>query len=181
MKMAFLLSHLTYIYLCTSVTVLMIAHLCICDQRRLSSRVVTTKYGALRGYINSLANRQLQHVEVFQGIPYASAPIGSLRFMPPVTPPHWRGIMNADHLGPVCPQKLPDVSNETLALRKMPLGRLQYIRRLLPYLRNQSEDCLYLNIYAPAIGKKFLLVQSILYVDFNSFIFFINIYLCCKQ
>ena len=151
--MGLLSSHLTYIYLHTVVTVLIIAHVCICEQRRLSSRVVTTKYGALRGYINSLANRQLQHVEVFQGIPYASAPIGSLRFMPPVTPPHWRGIMNADHLGPVCPQKLPDVSNETLALRKMPLGRLQYIRRLLPYLRNQSEDCLYLNIYAPAIGK----------------------------
>ncbi|XP_035212752.1 neuroligin-4, X-linked-like, partial [Stegodyphus dumicola] len=124
---------------------------CATEQRRLSSRVVTTKYGALRGFINSLANRQLQHVEVFQGVPYASAPIGSLRFMPPVTPPHWRGVMMADHLGPVCPQKLPDVSNETLALRKMPIGRLQYIRRLLPYLRNQSEDCLYLNIYAPAI------------------------------
>ncbi|KAG8187919.1 hypothetical protein JTE90_002934 [Oedothorax gibbosus] len=123
------------------------------QQRRLSSRVVTTKYGALRGFINSLANRQLQHVEVFQGVPYASAPIGSLRFMPPVTPPHWRGVLQADTLGPVCPQKLPDVSNETLALRKMPMGRLQYIRRLMPYLRNQSEDCLYLNIYAPAIGE----------------------------
>ncbi|KAL7035915.1 hypothetical protein ACKWTF_008621 [Chironomus riparius] len=30
----------------------------------------------------------------------------------------------------------------------MPKGRLEYLRRLLPYLQNQSEDCLYLNIYA---------------------------------
>uniref|UniRef100_T1HQB1 COesterase domain-containing protein n=1 Tax=Rhodnius prolixus TaxID=13249 RepID=T1HQB1_RHOPR len=33
--------------------------------------------------------------------------------------------------------------------KKMSRGRAAYLRRLLPYLRNQSEDCLYLNIYAP--------------------------------
>ncbi|XP_063224027.1 neuroligin-2-like [Bacillus rossius redtenbacheri] len=31
----------------------------------------------------------------------------------------------------------------------MPRGRLQHLRRLLPLLSDQSEDCLYLNIYAP--------------------------------
>ena len=31
----------------------------------------------------------------------------------------------------------------------MTAGRLAYMRRLLPYLEDQSEDCLYLNIYAP--------------------------------
>ncbi|XP_071033569.1 neuroligin-4, X-linked-like isoform X2 [Parasteatoda tepidariorum] len=143
---------------------------CASEQRRLSSRVVTTKYGALRGFINSLANRQLQHVEVFQGIPYASAPIGSLRFMPPVTPPHWRGIMDADSLGPVCPQKLPDISNETLALRKMPLGRFQFLKRLLPYLKNQSEDCLFLNIYAPAIvGREPTKLPVMVYIHGESY------------
>lgn len=35
----------------------------------------------------------------------------------------------------------------------MPRGRLEYLRRLLPYLQNQSEDCLYLNIYVPIQGK----------------------------
>jgi neuroligin len=59
----------------------------------------------------------------------------------------------AEHFGPVCPQKLPDITNETLALKRMPKGRVEYLKRLLPYLRNQSVDCLYLNIYAPAQGK----------------------------
>lgn len=65
--------------------------------------------------------------------------------------------------GPVCPQRLPNISNETAALEKMPKGRLEYLRRLLPYLQNQSEDCLYLNIYVPIQGECYRLV----YIDFN--------------
>lgn len=87
------------------------------------------------------------------GIPYASPPVGKLRFMPPVTPSHWSGVRSAHVPGPVCPQKLPDISNETLALRTMTNGRLNVLKRLLPQLQNQSEDCLYLNIFAPATGK----------------------------
>lgn len=53
----------------------------------------------------------------------------------------------------MCPQRLPDISNETAALERMPKGRLEYLKRLLPYLKNQSEDCLYLNVYAPIQGR----------------------------
>lgn len=59
----------------------------------------------------------------------------------------------SDSVGPVCPQKLPDIANEQEALERMPKGRLEYLKRLMPHLRNQSEDCLYLNIYAPAMGE----------------------------
>lgn len=124
------------------------------DTRKASSRVVTTKYGAVRGHVVTLPNRHLQPVEVFLGVPYASAPIGSLRFMHPVTPPHWRGVRTADDFGPVCPQKLPNIKNETEALKRMPAGRLEYLKKLLPFLHNQSEDCLYLNIYTPANGGR---------------------------
>lgn len=119
----------------------------------LSSRTVRTKYGDVSGVIVTFDSRHLEPVEVFRGIPYASPPTGNLRFMPPVTGALWSGVKMADHFGPVCPQKLPDISNETLALKRMPKGRMEYLKRLLPYLRNQSEDCLYLNIYAPAQGE----------------------------
>jgi hypothetical protein len=36
-------------------------------ERRLSSRVVRTKYGGLRGFIVTLPNKNLQPVEVFLG------------------------------------------------------------------------------------------------------------------
>lgn len=112
----------------------------------LSSRIVRTKYGELSGVIVTL-DRHLEGVEVFRGVPYASPPIDSLRFMPPVSGALWHGVKVADKFGPVCPQRLPELSD------KMPRGRAEYLRRLLPYLRNQSEDCLYLNIYAPVQGK----------------------------
>ncbi|KAF5307774.1 hypothetical protein FQR65_LT06645 [Abscondita terminalis] len=116
----------------------------------LTSRTVRTKYGDVSGVIVTLDSRHLEPVEVFRGIPYASPPLGSLRFMPPVTGALWSGVKIADKFSPVCPQRLPDIFNETAALKRMPRGRLEYLKRLLPYLQNQSEDCLYLNIYAPA-------------------------------
>lgn len=82
------------------------------DASRLSSRTVTTRYGALKGNIVTLeqASRSgLQPVEVFLGVPYASPPTNSMRFMPPGTPTQWKGIRMADRFAPVCPQRPPDI------------------------------------------------------------------------
>lgn len=66
------------------------------DTVQLSSRVVHTKYGAVSGVIVHLEGRHLDPVEAFKGIPYASPPVGSLRFMPPVTGALWSGVKKAD-------------------------------------------------------------------------------------
>lgn len=68
------------------------------DQAQMSSRVVHTKYGAVSGTIVHLEGRNLEPVEMFRGIPYASPPIGSLRFMPPVTAALWSKVKKADRL-----------------------------------------------------------------------------------
>lgn len=122
-------------------------------QPLISSRVVRTKNGDIRGFLVTPESRYLEPVEVFRGVPYASPPVGSLRFMPPVSGAQWSGVKIAEEFSPVCPQILPDIRNETAVLKRISRGRLDYLKRILPLLRNQSEDCLYLNIYSPAQGE----------------------------
>ncbi|XP_067851847.1 pyrethroid hydrolase Ces2a-like [Heptranchias perlo] len=67
-------------------------------------------------------------LQVFLGIPYASPPVGDLRFRPPEDAQPWSGTLDATQLGPAClqsPTDLPDGINR------------------------MSEDCLYLNVYTP--------------------------------
>ncbi|KAI5717617.1 hypothetical protein M8J77_008666 [Diaphorina citri] len=120
----------------------------------IAPRIVRTKYGDVSGVIINADNRYLDAVEVFRGIPYASAPVGNLRFMPPTTPETWKDVKPAHKFAPVCPQDFAagatggavGAAAETPGAEKMRQPRLEMLRG---YLRNQSEDCLYLNIYSP--------------------------------
>ncbi|XP_063891419.1 neuroligin-4, X-linked isoform X1 [Helicoverpa armigera] len=118
---------------------------------RYSSRIVHTHAGAIRGIIVEPLSRRLEPVEVFLGVPYAGAPE---RLAPPPPAPTWQGTRLADAFAPVCPQRYPDISNKSAALAKMPLGTYNELKATLPLLANQSEDCLYLNIYVPGSGAR---------------------------
>ncbi|XP_058459148.1 neuroligin-4, X-linked-like [Malaya genurostris] len=121
---------------------------------RYSSRIVETKSGAIRGVILELNSKYLEPVEVFKAVPYATPPVGNLRLEPPKKLPPWKGTKLADTFGRVCPQSFPDINNRTAALLFMPKGRYQHLKRLIPLLANQSEDCLTLNIYVPGSGSR---------------------------
>ncbi|XP_060518192.1 neuroligin-4, Y-linked-like [Cylas formicarius] len=110
------------------------------------TREITLKKqeGKLQGRVIRLNNAELRSVEVYLGVPYAAPPVGQFRFMPP-SDVSWVGIKYADAFGPVCPQNFP--SEETMTTE-----RKRHFRKLKRFLENQSEDCLYLNIYAPYQG-----------------------------
>ena len=116
-----------------------------------SLRNVKTKYGPIQGVLHQPADN-LQPVATFLGIPFAAPPLGNLRFMPPVTVSPWKETLLADKFAPVCPQQLAELDNRTASLSRLSAGRLAAVRRSVGFLQNQSEDCLYLNVYAPASG-----------------------------
>jgi len=116
---------------------------------RLASSVINTQSGRVRGLL--IERRPLVAVEAYLGLQYASVRGGALRFMPPTAPSDkWPGIHMAIKFRPVCPQTVPDVARLE---GRLPRSRVQHYQRLIPFLQDQAEECLYLNIYRPVPGK----------------------------
>ncbi|RAO30839.1 Crystal protein [Micromonospora saelicesensis] len=90
------------------------------DDDRRSTAVVRTDQGAVRGTVAA------DH-RSFQGIPYASPPVGALRWAPPQPGPIWTGVRDASRPGAACAQ-----------LQGLPMDT-----------PSDSEDCLYLNVTTP--------------------------------
>lgn len=89
-----------------------------------SHTVVETRCGAVRGTgSNSVA---------FLGIPYAEAPVGELRFAPPVPRSRWKGVRDATAYGPTS--------------RRHPFDALS----LMPEPVIPGDDVLNLNVFTPA-------------------------------
>ncbi|MFI2812789.1 carboxylesterase/lipase family protein [Microbulbifer sp. JSM ZJ756] len=72
-------------------------------------------------------------VRRFLGIPYARPPVGNLRWQPPEPIPRWKSPLKAFSFG------MPSAQNPSVLMEiRGPNGELP-----------ESEDCLYLNIFAP--------------------------------
>ncbi len=86
--------------------------------------VVDTAHGPVRGIDDGRAVS-------WKGVRYAAPPVGGLRFRAPQPPERWTEVADAGRYGFVCPQ--PPVPNFPLELGAP-----------------ENEDCLFLNIWAPA-------------------------------
>ena len=85
-----------------------------------SPLVVSLTDGDIRG-------KMIGGTDEYLGIPYAAPPVGPLRWRPPQPPAHWHGIRTATQFAPHCAQ---------------PAGVFGRA--------STSENCLYLNVFAPA-------------------------------
>jgi len=83
--------------------------------------VVQTKSGPVQGIVDPIAN-----VNIFHSIPYAAPPIGSLRFAAPQPPAAWTEVLDVTAFPPPCAQTKTNATSF-----------------------DGSEDCLYIQVYAP--------------------------------
>ena len=91
--------------------------------------VVDAPSGTVRGQAEG-------DIRVFKGIPYALPPVQGRRWQPPVAMPRWQGARDATAFGPGCVQP----QSKAVSV---------YSGEQYP----TSEDCLTLNIWAPAHAK----------------------------
>lgn len=71
-------------------------------------------------------------IRVYRAIPYAAPPVGARRWQPPRAVEAWSGTRETGEFAPDCMQAVSESS---------PAGR------------PRSEDCLYLNVWSPAVEK----------------------------
>lgn len=118
---------------------------------QVSPNVYETQFGRVRGLMVAAPNRTLPPVEVFLGLQYASLLGGGLRFMPPTSSiEKWESTRVAIKFRPVCPQKLSNLDRE---FGRMPVGRVEHLKRIIRFVEKQDEDCLHLNLYVPFRGN----------------------------
>lgn len=97
---------------------------------------VKTKYGEIEGI-------RKEGYTVYKGIPYAKPPVGELRWRAPQEQEPWEGVYEAKEFGAICPQSLPEEDNPFT-------GRFcKEFYNDPEFIPEMSEDCLYLNIWAP--------------------------------
>ena len=98
-----------------------------------AAAIVDTTSGKVRGTV-------VDGIRVFKGLPYGGTTAGKNRFMPPTKPAKWSGIRDASNFGHIAPQTTAS-------------GRIDYVKLIhwLDQPGGQSEDCLVLNVWTPAI------------------------------
>jgi para-nitrobenzyl esterase len=101
----------------------------------LSCPVVHLSSGALIG-------KQQDNIAVFQGVPFASPPTGSLRWREPQPVAPWKGIRDATRPSHPCSQSAAGVDSFIAPLAAA------YGVTYVPQVLDPSEDCLYLNVWS---------------------------------
>jgi para-nitrobenzyl esterase len=96
--------------------------------------VVTTPAGGVRGLWREAGGGGLARSAAFLGIPYAEAPVGSLRFAAPHARRSWAGVRDARRPGPTA--------------QRAPLAPVTTI----PEPSTPGDDVLNLNVFTPAPG-----------------------------
>lgn len=112
----------------------------------MSGQLVNTAYGQLKGEAGNGVN-------VWRGIPFAAPPLGELRFRAPQPPESWSGVREAIKFGPVSLQ--PVSTSGTRFGGTTPV---------------YDEDCLYLNVWSPAVAEETGALPVMMWIHGGTFV-----------
>ena len=102
-------------------------------------RTATTKYGVVRGL--PAADPRITS---YKGIPFAAPPVGKKRWRAPQPCVPWKDELKAFDFAAISPQAISGKNKENIYTREWHVDDDPLM----------DEDCLYLNIWAPAEGQK---------------------------
>lgn len=119
----------TVVVLTTVITILTIF-----SQSNINATRVTTSNGDIEGFSEDIDNIT---VDIYLGIPFANPPVGDKRFRAPQPVSNWSGVKETKEQPQCCMQTIDDL-----------FDRFQGVEMWNPNTKI-SEDCLYLNIWAP--------------------------------
>jgi len=125
---------LIFRYLLISSAILIFLSTSLQAQQLLDPTVRTT-YGMIKGSVNDKSN-----VLTFKGIPYAAPPLGDLRWKEPQLVTPWNGVLDASRFCVSC-------------MQNRVFSRLPWTKEFMVQ-DSVSEDCLFLNIWTPAISDR---------------------------
>ncbi|XP_039263363.2 pyrethroid hydrolase Ces2e-like isoform X1 [Styela clava] len=110
----------------------------------MSSTIVSTSNGKIKGRIVNLKVKDAKPVHAFRNIPFGKPPVGSLRFMPPQSAEPWTAVKDGTVAGntPMYPLVIDEMMKPYIAIpdacKSKPVA---------------DEDCLHLSVYTPHLEK----------------------------
>ena len=116
----------------------------VVDSNTATEPIIQTISGLVQGIT-------IEGVDIFKGIPFATPPVGELRWRPPQPVQAWEGVRDASEFGPNSAQVGWGAG-----------GSIQ---------EGSSEDCLYLNVWRPAGIKEGSKLPVMVWIHGGAFLF----------